>query len=122
MNWKKIKKKYPKAWSILISSRRKLDLPIQTYLYNRHVLRIEEDECYCDYDDRELYDFFDEQGINIQINVKCALNNSVWYLPYIWCDIDEDLINIDLPNENTRSKAEKAAFFKAFEILEKKLI
>ena len=47
MNWKKIKKKYPKAWSILISSRRKLDLPIQTYLYNRHVLRIEEDECYC---------------------------------------------------------------------------
>jgi len=118
MNWKEIKKKYTRARKLLDSWKYEgLETDcmswVDKYGCGEDVFNI-----------RDLYDFFDEQGIYIQISPKCTINNSVLYLPYIWGMYKENSIDFDqhLQEGDNRTKAEKTAFLKAFEILEEKLI
>ena len=118
MNWKGIETKYKKALDKLVKSEfpdaKTIKTEYQSWICG---IRIYTDKGSMVYYLRDLYDFFDKQGIYIQISVKCALDDSVWYLPYIW----GEYIGEHLTDEDTRLRAEKAAFEKAFEILEKQL-
>jgi len=96
MNWEQIYKKYPKA--------------IKKYFDFRFKnVKIE-----ISFNIRNLYDFFDEQEITI----------NVWFASYQF--IFEILTVNDIYNDyeeegngyNSRKEAEQAAFEKAFEILE----
>ena len=120
MNWKENKKKYPKSCYLLekyLGGHKKDDYSSHEFEYIINGLNYKDE--YFEPQTlglRSLYDFFDEQEIHIQITVKCAMDNSVWYLAYIWAgQVDEHL-----PDKDTRPKAEQAAFLKAFEILEEK--
>ena len=103
MNWNKIKEKYPKAEKIL-----------QEWLSGRY-----------DWNTRDLYDFFDEQGIYISIMYTYywnSLDESDHY-HFDWeimFDTDDKIISAEV-EEPTRTEAETIAFEKAFEILENKL-
>ena len=92
MNWIEIKEKYPKSEPLI-------DKCIRT--------------------DRDLYDFFDEQGIHISVYYsdceffECSIFNN-----------QGDIAGWDYLETNefeTRTEAEVKAFTKAFEILEEKL-
>jgi len=124
MNWKEIKRKYPKA-------HRKFE----NWAIDHEYLGINEpfsgktlNHIY--YDNHDLYDFFDKQKIYITID---------WY--YVKCyeynyNLDKDFevksnkinwnycirpYSLTIPNFETRPKAENGAFEKAFEILEEKI-
>ena len=99
MNWKEINEKWPKAYSLFMSARfdrliayRKFEVP------NDYI--------------GDLYDFFDEQGIIIEI---------MWYHKdfrmNVWYNKEVKFAG----HLNSRQEAEEAAFLKAFEILEEKL-
>jgi hypothetical protein len=100
MNWKSIKKKYPKAFKLL-------DKTVDIF-----------------WDCRFLYDFFDEQGIIIQIKFfwKAEILKKKWSY-----EISNDFEYIYSSNLNdsitysNRIEAEEQAFLKAFEILEEKI-
>ena len=87
MNWNKIKEKYPKSEALI-------DKCIRT--------------------DRDLYDFFDEQGIYIN---AYKYSSKWWAYDIMGIGIDESEIQF-----KTRTEAEEKAFEKAFEILENKII
>ena len=96
MNWNKIKEKYPKAHKKLFDT-------------CKVVIDIDSD--------RDLYDFFDEQGIIINVY---NLFGSFWW------DIKEyyERLFAEHAKEDqykTRTEAEEKAFTKAFELLEEKL-
>lgn len=78
--------------------------------------------------DRFLYDFFDEQGLNICITKDPQARN--YWQAYIWDNTENDYMssyyhwikNKDgFPVFTYRVEAEEAAFEKTFEILELKL-
>ena len=108
MNWNEIKEKYRKAYLLMIKqldSKRLLDINAEP----RNI--------------RDLYDFFDEQGILIIIDKD-------W--EYMYSDDMERRYlktwNYEISQEpfygdsyETRTEAEQAAFEKAFEILERRL-
>ena len=96
MNWNKIKEKNPKAYE---KCRVYFGLTKETDYYL--TISIE---------DRCLYDFFDEQGIIIEISFH---PDKGWYA-YINTNY------IDVNRMKTRTEAETVAFEKAFDILEKK--
>jgi len=91
MNYAKIKKKYPKAYTSLDRL----------------------------YKDRDLYDFFDSQGIIMTLKQRWMTNNEfakegdVRYSYVINLREDEKSYN--------RTEAEEAGFEKCFEILEREL-
>ena len=89
MNFNLIKEKYPKSEALI-------DKCIRT--------------------DRDLYDFFDEQGI--YINIVRWEEAEVWAYRII-IGIKE-YISFEITHP-TRTEAEEQAFLKAFEILEDKL-
>jgi len=99
LQWQKIKEKHPKAYDTLWY----WDAKFGVQVINRG-----------DYT-RFLYDFFDENEIIINI---CFAISEAWYY-----NIDTDVF-FCTANDDTfksRTKAETAAFTKAFEILEEKL-
>ena len=106
MNWKEIKKKYPKAYKELTNcfgykNETAIEISLTVY-YNRN-----------------LYDFFDEKGIYIVVHPDIL--NEVFF---IWIIFDEKNRAYQCNPEkfvNNRQEAERAAFLKAFEILEQKL-
>ena len=101
MKWIEIKEKYPKAFKLLESQKNFVKV------LSRQNMRL-------------LYDFFDENEIYVQVDPKCALDWSVWFVGYIWA-IKPD-INEYIEEENqSRTIVEKATFMKAFELLEEKL-
>ena len=89
MNWNKIKEKYPKSEALI-------DKCIRT--------------------DRDLYDFFDEQGIYIGIGVP--LPGQDFWDAKITTPEDYKYIHSTFP---TRTEAEEKAFERAFELLESKV-
>ena len=101
MNWNEIKEKYPKAY----------EKYAMWHNYKNPNRIIKKREC----DDRDLYDFFDEQGLCITVR-PWNLRLDKW-LYTIW-NIDEDTTLIAHP---TRTEAEEKAFVKSFEILEARL-
>ena len=80
MNWEEIKEKYPKAYN--------KSQPVSNGRWFRY-----------------LYDFFDENGIYIELVRVCDF----WY--YLGC----------LKAHDTRTEAEEGAFIEAFKMLERKL-
>ena len=93
MNWNEIKEKYPKAFENLFES--------GMYHFDGHP--------------RDLYDFFDSQGIYIDVTCNKA---------YFGCDIlnaNGEYLSVQRQNSTTRTEAEEKSFEKAFEILENKL-
>ena len=106
MNWTEIKEKYPKAFGLLESFLKGKELMAMEQR-NRHPITVM----------RFLYDFFDEQGIII--NVYNFFGN-------FWWDIKEHYTRVFAEHakedqSKTRTEAEGKAFEKAFEILEAKL-
>ena len=95
MNWTLIKEKCPKAFKKL-----KQDRPFD---YHQHP--------------RDLYDFFDEQGIYIEILKMFDGNYTTPTGFYFYID---DYTR-DEYSADTRTLAEEQAFLKSFEILEDKL-
>jgi len=105
MNWKEIKKKYPKSIELLkewlflkLGNEGDLGLNMISGLFHT---------------ERRLYDFFDEQGIIILINYASQYWNYTINNFFIGKSKERDNI--------TRKQAEEQAFLKAFEILEKSL-
>jgi hypothetical protein len=99
MNWSRIKEKCPNAWGMTFSSV----------------------ECFYDANDelvftnsiRDLYDFFDENKIHI--NIESYFGGWNYYIE----DKEYQIIGDDgYYDYKTRTEAEEKAFEKAFEILE----
>ncbi len=94
MDWNKIKEKHPKAWNKLISWQ----------------------EGKFGFICRQLYDFFDEQGIIIIIEYGLpSATEEYGFIPSIRAEWPP------LESYKTRTEAEEKAFEKAFEILNNKL-
>jgi len=98
MNWEEIKEKYPKALELL-----------EQWGNFPAVLSRQKN--------RLLYEFFDENKILIGIDVYRDSHDGdiVWFDPEIFG------VTNNIGTYHIRTKAEKAAFTKAFEILEKRL-
>jgi len=116
MNWKEISKKYPRAVSKAVLSIPTIDTPGHPdYGYPKYL--------------RELYDFFDEQGIYIEVDLDYddSGNNQDWIYAIHQVKNNEPIDRLYysfIDNDNThptRKDIEGAAFIKAFEILEEKL-
>ena len=132
MNWRKIQKKYSKAFAFLI--RKEMDgsepsnIIIEFYddEYFRYSCTIKgiDNGGHGDMFTRQLYDFFDENGIPITINADYY--GSMEYHPLTYSEDKADIyywLNVNFAYEDnieykTRVEAESAAFEKAFEILE----
>lgn len=117
MNYNEIKEKYPKAFDALV-----VWLPFDEY--EKWVITPEGVLCrgyYEDYESfysRDLYDFFDEKGVMVEIacryysnEMKCRVFDGNIYDGRL--RLESDLLSFP-----TRREAESAAFVKAFEILE----
>ena len=107
MNWEKIREKYPKAWDLLIINHAthnawgEIDSP-----------EVWDISKITSWELRHLYDFFDEQGIIIEIKwYKTDFRYNIWFNDYVR----------NAQHRKTRTEAEEQAFLKAFEILEEKL-
>jgi len=85
MNYAKIKKEYPKAYTLLDRL----------------------------YKDRDLYDFFDKQGIVLCVH-RTHDEYFTWY-------IDRSEFEHRRPRTTTRTEAEEVGFEECFKILERKL-
>ena len=96
MNWTEIKVKYRSAFLIF-------------HLWNQESTHAV---------DRDLYDFFDEQGIYITISAR-PLHDELPIEYWLYVIVGKDIREIS-SNRDTRFEAEEAAFNKSFEILEEK--
>ena len=107
MNWTNIKKKYPKVWELFVVFRAKANtIADEKGSRDGDIFKL-----------RDLYDFFDEQGIII--NVYNFFGN-------FWWDIKEHYTRVFAEHakedqSKTRTEAEGKAFEKAFKILEGEL-
>lgn len=118
INYNEIKDKHPKAFELLIEWGYNLD---------RGSIFIDEDYGilrFCEeghvFNNRYLYDFFDEQGIKI-IHIPSYNNGYEWCSAMILIN-GSDANSGDLNEYSTRTDAETNAFTKAFELLERKLL
>ena len=110
MNFKQISKKYPKAWDRFKEK--------ETFNWDFSDYSIE-DMCAwigANYHLRDLYDFFDSEGIVIEIAFD--YDNNTFYSSIEKANGVSLFTSVDC---TTRSEAEEAGFIKAFEILENKL-
>jgi hypothetical protein len=99
MNWKEIENKYPKAFNLLSDKYGKVSAKL---MLNSN--------------ERELYDFFDDNGISIIIDVDYY--DGLMFIPCIFSIKNHQFDPID--NYDSRKEAEFAAFTRAFELLEDK--
>lgn len=119
MDWKRIKKKYPKAWKLLCKAHSTKE--VWGYIDNPDVWNMDGLDI-SHYELRHLYDFFDEHGIYIGLVI--GNNNMDKSQPPIFeYEILQKGIEVqhDPDCHSLRSQAETAAFIKAFNILEKQL-
>jgi hypothetical protein len=111
MNWKEISK-CPKAWRKLFEKYKGLTYDVipnapdgEVVLYSEHYPSDSRFEL------RKLFDFFDEQELNIEIGIDW---NNLGYIYRIGC-------GTWVQSYSTRTEAEEKAFTKAFQLLEEKL-
>ena len=105
MNWTEIKEKYPKAYDSLLEWEPIIDISVWIY-----------------FKDRNLYDFFDEQELIIEIGVEYGKDcEDYWFEWFINLKGTGGADYLGHKCYKSRSEAEQAAFTKAFEILEEKL-
>jgi len=122
MNWKEIKEK-SKIWNLILkflNEKQGLNPEYITIKDNRigylqtdgvHIVMI-----FIPLDDRFLYDFFDKQGIIIDIDL--ATNKGQFGFVIYFDDFKNEFEGNKLFDNNP--EAEQQAFLKAFEILEEK--
>jgi len=126
MNWKKIKNEYPKAWKLFYSN--------DFIILEEEDLGEKIDVIYLtpyeiEYNIRDLYDFFDQQGISINMhNDSCKIDLEVWDFEqnkYYFMFCIDSLVywrnDWEHKTFDSRISAEEDAFTKAFEILEDRL-
>ena len=108
-----IKKKYPKAWKKYVDwhSGKSSMIPYLNEEVNSEEKFIE--NMFFEYLSGWLFRFFDEEGIHISIHYS-----GVEYYYQYW--MDGNLLETSDDTFKSRDEAEKAAFEKAFEILEKR--
>ena len=113
MNWNLIKEKYPKVADKLIKHYQ-IDDSLIGYRYFME-----------DYLRRNLYDFFDENGIHISIMHNHYYEDNMDNTLHEFFDwsvtVDSQYVADGDVEEPTRTEAEEQSFLKAFEILEEKL-
>ena len=102
MNWNLIKEKYPRALSRYTNISISLLAMADFSQYQRNI--------------RDLYDFFDGEGI--YIDVRPFYYDGWQFLSSL---VTPGLESIDCEGGATRTEAEEQAFMKAFEILEEKI-
>ena len=124
MNWKEIISKYPEAFFKLTCWLNEIEDPTEDdrdlflnyeWFYDNYLIA---------YDDfpwnlRNLYDFFDENEIYVEISVNDYIRTDGIVFKYEPILYDTDWVF--LGEYLTRTEAEEAAFERAFEILENKL-
>ena len=119
MNWKEIKEKYPKAFNQMNEwyGEGLLEFHHSENRYGHYFTDgVHIVEMWNDFLDRNLYDFFDENEIWIDIDHEFGAD---WTFTI---DNGGNGHDGDGTIYKTRTEAETAAFTKAFEILEEKLI
>jgi len=111
MNLTEIGWKYPKAFQIFLQWLENPSINKASFMAQ---------SMFNSSDDRLLFDFFDEQGITVLITREFAYGYEILLNG---CDVEESNIEDLEVNKwyDSRTEAEKAAFLKAFEILEGKL-
>ncbi len=119
MDWNKIKEKYPKAFNKMLQGQCWF-----SELDDYDTLQISpKEEPDLLINERDLYDFFDEQGIYINICTHKSIYDEPDKFTISWYDIflnkAENIAHDG--NYYSRTEAEEKAFEKAFEILEGKL-
>jgi hypothetical protein len=125
MNWEEIADKYPKAFELLCNSLGVLDEYYSELLeeyrtkFNQFIDEISSPEG--SWDDRKLFDFFDENGIVIIGGILFdAFDARECEWDYEIYQTKEDYVESG-KGFKSRKESESAAFTKAFEILEDKL-
>ena len=131
MNWKEINKKYPKAIDKLcdwknVDTQKEINDYVKNFNPKSEKTRFERFmhdhfiipsyEGY-GWNIRGLYDFFDEQGIYINL----LLTKGIRYIPKLINNNKIPRIWVNCGVYKTRKQAEQAAFKQAFEILENKI-
>jgi hypothetical protein len=117
MQFNSIKNKYPKAWRTLEECYGKMRIEKYGYLYRTKITGEESQFTYASF-----YDFFDSHRIYIMVNY-CLPNPPFDFL--IANGNKEGLEDYWVNSKyrySHRTKAEDAAFKKAFELLEEKLL
>ena len=124
MNWTEIKEKYPKAWDKLFEMFDEGVLENEIVFDNEpsyisDIIRFEKNVPLLF--GRLLYDFFDEQGVYVEIFRAFSYTNKLQY--WDWGVGNDDHFNAITGEveEPTRTEAEGKAFEKAFKILEGEL-
>lgn len=117
MNWEEIKEKYSKSFELLIKNHNLDYYTDETQFNNKLYYNLV--DFHEEFNIRDLYDFFDEQGLYIDIDCE-----SIVKTPLHWT------FTIDKKGKGhsgeevgyiNRKEAEKVAFEKAFELLEERL-
>jgi len=122
MNFDKIKESYPKAWERLSEWLSTTEVECFVSLSVNGYRVGETQELSRLKNDRDLYDFFDAQGIYVSVSPKLKsggkLREFTWYIDMAGSHFASMALN---EFHLSRTAAESAAFEKAFEILENKL-
>jgi len=105
MNYKEIKEKYPKAWQKLIKFTRCDTIENNTLVYSN-----EYNYDYEEFNERDLYDFFDENRIEVYPHFSGV---TIHHL--------DKFITDEITTKGTRKEKENRGFECAFEILESKI-
>jgi phage-related protein len=120
MNWE-VKEKYPKAFKLWLKFENYEAEPVVVdYSRDNQDIYLADSEnqttflCYV----RDLYDFFDEQGIYI-VPIQIIWKNEVMWEYRI--GNKKTIQEFRSQMYDTRTEAEEQAFLKAFELLEEKL-
>ena len=114
MNWEEIEKKYPKAFKLIEEWSGNQGRVMEARWYLRY-----------DFNNRRLYDFFDEQGIHG--NCFSWKNESgdvrfYWGIEEYFRYKDDEYIQTEAKEDyGLREEAEEIMWLKEFEILETKL-
>lgn len=125
MNWKEISEKHPKAWGSLLKWRPYIQInESKTSSYYGDLGWYFTDgvhsymQMWASFKIRDLFDFFDENDIIVEISLLCQ-----GFVSTISKNCEEYYVDVNrqLNSHKTRREAEFEAFEKAFEILESKL-
>jgi hypothetical protein len=122
MNWIEIKEKFPLAWVKFINENPYYEIVSATELGKLQVLQYELHGSPCLYHwfpFRNLYDFFDSEGIYISVMVVESFDEGISAGYAI--NKEEQNNGMSETNMNSRIQAEKSAFVEAFKLLEEKL-
>ena len=124
MNWDKIKSKYPEAWGKFKEKYPYLEINNARELGRWFTDRIHTIRMFSRFNNRDLYDFFDEQKIYVEISrvYECVDGYDIQYTDkWNWLITYINKFCGDEGQKEARIKAESEAFTKAFFILEERL-